>query len=193
MDNARKTSYGLKSHVACTYSYYLGIGSQTLCGTFPHSCRENFSCLFPLLEDGGGRADSGCWRAPCCLHVYMDSAAQLRPPVYIHPGCKMDSFSFLCVKIFWWYYNLFARPVNKCTAIKNFRQNHILTKPHLWTKLHIHSSPHLWTKSHLLNKPYLGINIFKADHIFWPNQIIEPNYKNIPAEPKRLPKLRQKT
>ena len=56
--------------------------------------RELLLSIFPLLEDGGGRADSGCWRAPFDLYAYMDSAAQLRPPVYRHPEREMDSFSF---------------------------------------------------------------------------------------------------
>ena len=41
----------------------------------------------------GGRADSWCWRAPCYLHDYMDSAVQLRPLV-VTPEREMDSFSF---------------------------------------------------------------------------------------------------
>ena len=88
-------SYGFISHVACTYSYFLRYWKPNSVRCLPSFLpRELLLSIFPILEDGGRRADSWCWRAPCHLHVYMDSAAQLRPLVYT-PEREMDSFSFL--------------------------------------------------------------------------------------------------
>ena len=78
--------------------------------------RDLLLSIFPLLEDGGGglTLGAGVHRAICMF--YMDSAAQLRPPVYIHPEREMDSFFY--VIYFDCSTHLFSKPVNKGTAIK---------------------------------------------------------------------------
>merc|ERR1711893_175950 len=89
----KKTSYGLISHVACTYSYFLRYWKPNSVRCLPSFLPRNFCCpYFRSWRMGGGglTLGAGVHRAICMF--YMDSAAQLRSPVYIHPEPKMDSF-----------------------------------------------------------------------------------------------------
>ena len=81
--------------------------------------RELLLSIFPLLEDGGRRADSWCWRAPCHLHV-LHGQRGATSSTGLHLNAKWIVFSFL---FFMWYILIVVlfimRPVNKGTAIKN--------------------------------------------------------------------------
>ena len=91
----KKTSYGLISHVACTYSYFLRYWKPNSVRCLPSFLpRELLLSIFPILEDGGRRADSWCWRAPCHLHV-LHGQRGATSSTGLHLNAKWIVFSFL--------------------------------------------------------------------------------------------------